>query len=79
MGWRKDYASATKLVHEIRSDEMNVPITYDKDDINQAIKHTREDVVLISSLQLSLLKQLHNIRYLLIAILVILVIGLGIL
>ena len=79
MGWRKDHASATNLVHEIRSDEMNVPITYDKDDINQAIKHTREDVVLISSLQMSLLKQLHAIRYLLIAILVVLVVGLGIL
>ena len=79
MGWRKDHASATKLVHEIRDDEAMPMVSYDEDDINQAIKHTREDVVLISSLQLSLLKQLHAIRYLLIAILVVLVIGLGIL
>ena len=79
MGWRKDHASATNLVHEIRSDEAMPSVTYDEHDINQAIKHTREDVVLISSLQLSLLKQLHAIRYLLIAILVVLVIGLCIL
>ena len=62
---------AKNLVEEISTDEMNVPISYDKDDINQAIKHTREDVIGLYSMMGSILKQVHIIKYLLICILLI--------
>ena len=76
MGFKKDRNEASDLQYKVRSDEMNVPVTYDKDEINQAIKHTREDIVLIYSMVSSAVKQLHMIKYVLIAILIVLILGL---
>lgn len=70
MGFRKDQSDTLDLIADIRAKEQDVPVTYDKDEINQAIKHTREDVIGLSSLQTKALKQLHQIKTLLIVIVV---------
>ena len=70
MGYRQDQSDTADLIANIRAREQDVPVTYDKDEINQAIKHTREDVIGLSSLQTKALKQLHQIKTLLIVIVV---------
>lgn len=70
MGFRKDQWDTVDLIADIRAKEQDVPVTYDKDEINQAIKHTREDVVGLSNTQTQALKQLHQIKTLLIVIIV---------
>ena len=71
MGYKQDQLDTVDLIADIRASEQDVPVTYDKDEINQAIKHTREDVSGILSMHIYLLSLLHQIRNLLVIILIV--------
>ncbi len=68
MGHSKDKAQARALQDGVRMDEMDVPVSYDEDQVNQAIIHTREDTVLNYSMLTSINKSLHHIKYLLVIV-----------
>lgn len=70
MGYRQDQSDTADLIANIRAREQDVPVTYDKDEINQAIKHTREDVAGLLIINNKALRQLHQIKTLLIVIVV---------
>ena len=70
MGYKQDQLDTVDLIADIRASEQDVPVTYDKDEINQAIKHTREDVAGLFIINTKALRQLHQIKTLLIVIVV---------
>ena len=71
MGFKEHAQKVMTNIAEIRAKEEMVDRNYDKDEINQAIKHTREDVSGILSMHIYLLSLLHQIRNLLVIILIV--------
>ena len=71
MGFKEHAQKVMTNIEEIRAKEEMVARNYDKDEINQAIKHTREDVSGILTMQIYFLSLLHQIRNLLVIILIV--------
>jgi hypothetical protein len=60
---------AERLQRSVRSGEVEVKTYYEQDQVNQAVVHGREDIVLMVSYLASLNKQIRISKYILIFIL----------